>query len=78
MRCMSRTTEVARAGPGGIFERFFRSEASGGVLLLLFAAVALAWANSPWADLYDRMLNLPIGISAGDVELRDVGHTLGE
>jgi len=65
MSRMSRPTD-AGTGPRGVFQRFFHSEASGGVLLLLFAIVALAWANSPWADLYDRMRYLPIGISLGE------------
>jgi NhaA family Na+:H+ antiporter len=47
------------------FTRFFHSEAAGSVLLLLFTAVALAWANSPWAPLYDRMLHTPLGLSVG-------------
>src|SRR5512137_1117941 len=47
------------------FTRFFHSEAAGSVLLLLFTAVALAWANSPWAPLYDRMLPTPLGLSVG-------------
>ncbi len=62
---MIRPDDAAGPDPRGVFQRFFHSEASGGVLLLLFAIVALAWASSPWADLYDRMRSLPIGISAG-------------
>ena len=34
------------------FQEFSESEAAGGVLLLLAAALALAWANSPWAKSY--------------------------
>jgi NhaA family Na+:H+ antiporter len=34
------------------FQEFSESEAAGGVLLLAAAAVALAWANSPWAQSY--------------------------
>lgn len=33
-------------------ERFLRIEAASGIVLLLTAAVALLWANSPWADGY--------------------------
>ncbi|MDG4839366.1 Na+/H+ antiporter NhaA [Micromonospora sp. WMMD967] len=32
-----------------------RTETVGGVLLLLGAAVALVWANSPWSDSYTRL-----------------------
>ena len=38
---------VARA-----FQEFSESEAAGGVLLLAATALALAWANSPWAHSY--------------------------
>ena len=34
------------------FQRFARTEASGGILLLIATAIALAWANSPWAESY--------------------------
>ena len=62
---MNRPTDAASEGTRGVFVRFFHSEASGSVLLLLFTVVALAWANSPWAHLYDRMRHAPIGVSAG-------------
>jgi len=64
MSRMSRPTEAA-GGPGGAFQRFIHSEASGSVLLLLFTGVALAWANSPWADLYEQMLHAPLGFTLG-------------
>ena len=34
------------------FQEFARLEASGGILLIGCTVVALAWANSPWADSY--------------------------
>ena len=37
------------------FQEFSESEAAGGVLLLAASAVALAWANSPWAESYSRL-----------------------
>lgn len=55
------------SAPGGAFARFFRSEASGSVLLLAATAVALAWANSPWADAYQRLLHAEVGASWGGV-----------
>ncbi|MGA8889978.1 MAG: Na+/H+ antiporter NhaA [Anaeromyxobacteraceae bacterium] len=54
-----------QAGARGAFQRFFHSEVSGSILLMLFTVVALVWANSPWADLYDRMLHAPLGITVG-------------
>ena len=62
---MSRPIDAAGGGTRGLFQRFFHSEASGSVLLLLFTGVALAWANSPWAGLYERMLHAPLGITVG-------------
>jgi len=37
------------------FQEFSESEAAGGVLLLAASAVALAWANSPWAESYSTL-----------------------
>jgi NhaA family Na+:H+ antiporter len=34
------------------FQTFFALESASGLLLLAAAAVALAWANSPWAPSY--------------------------
>ena len=53
------------AGARGAFQRFFHSEVSGSILLMLFTVVALAWANSPRADLYEAMLHAPLGVTVG-------------
>jgi Na+:H+ antiporter, NhaA family len=37
------------------FQEFSESEAAGGVLLLAASALALAWANSPWAGSYSTL-----------------------
>src|SRR5512137_50228 len=55
----------AHPGPRGAFQRFFHSEASGSILLMIFTAAALAWANSPWAASYEHMLHAPIGFTVG-------------
>jgi NhaA family Na+:H+ antiporter len=39
------------------FERFARSEAAGGIVLLVCTAIALAWANSPWGGAYEAILH---------------------
>jgi Na+:H+ antiporter, NhaA family len=62
---MSDATSAPAGGARGVFQRFFHSEASGSILLLLFTVIALAWANSPWANLYERMLHVKIGLSVG-------------
>lgn len=46
----------------GLGERFFHSEVIGSMLLLACTLAAMAWANSPWADLYDRILHAQIGL----------------
>ncbi|SBS77329.1 Na(+)/H(+) antiporter NhaA 2 [uncultured Mycobacterium sp.] len=38
-----------------------RKETVGGALLLLAAAIALVWANSPWSAAYDRLGDLHVG-----------------
>ena len=38
-----------------IFQRFFRTETAGGLVLLLFGIAALVLANSPLADAYERL-----------------------
>jgi NhaA family Na+:H+ antiporter len=62
---MEETVPHPKPVPWGVFARFFHSEASGSVLLLLFTLLALAWANSPWADLYERMLHVKLGVVVG-------------
>lgn len=46
-------------------ERFLRIEAASGILLLVAAAVALGWANSPWAEGYLRLWHTPLGVRLG-------------
>lgn len=38
-----------------------RKETVGGALLLLATAIALIWANSPWAEYYDKLGQLRLG-----------------
>ncbi len=46
-------------------ERFLAIEASSGILLLLAAAAALVWANSPWRESYVALWHVPLGINLG-------------
>lgn len=46
-------------------ERFLAIEAASGVLLLAAAVVALAWANSPWSDIYTSLWSTPLGVRLG-------------
>jgi NhaA family Na+:H+ antiporter len=53
------------------FRDFARSEASGGLVLLAAAIVALAWANSPWADSYFELWHTELTISLGALSISD-------
>ena len=46
-----------------------RIEAAGGILLLAATALALVWANSPWAQSYDDFWRIPISVGIGSFEL---------
>ncbi len=48
---------------------FFRLESAGGLLLVAMAAVALILSNSPAADFYRSVIDLPMAAYAGDVGL---------
>ncbi|MEP6585496.1 MAG: Na+/H+ antiporter NhaA [Candidatus Udaeobacter sp.] len=55
--------------PQTIFQRFFRTETLGGLVLLGFGLAALAIANSPLAEAYDHLWEMPVIIGL-------VGHEL--
>jgi NhaA family Na+:H+ antiporter len=59
--------------------RFLHIEAAGGILLLAAAAVALIWANSPWAasyrDLWHTELTIGVG---GHVITEDLRHWIND
>lgn len=55
------------------FQQFARAEASGGLLLLACTALALAWANSPWAGSYFHLWEVPFTIGTPQA---GVTHTL--
>jgi NhaA family Na+:H+ antiporter len=44
------------------FQRFAHTESAGGVVLLACAALALAWANSPWAASYFHLWETHVGV----------------
>ena len=48
------------------FARFFKSEATSSILLLLCTIVALLWANSSRSELYFQILQTKVGVSWGD------------
>jgi NhaA family Na+:H+ antiporter len=52
-------------------ERFLHVEASGGLLLVAAAVVALVWANSPWSASYEALWTTELTIDLG-------GHAITE
>ena len=50
---------------GRPLERFLHVEAASGILLLVTAALALLWANSPWADSYQHLWHTPLAVRVG-------------
>jgi Na+:H+ antiporter, NhaA family len=46
-------------------ERFLQIEAASGILLLVVAAIALIWANSPWAASYFALWHSTMGLRIG-------------
>ncbi len=48
-------------------ERFLRIQASSGIALMLAAAAALVWANSPWAESYTHLWHTPMGLRVGEL-----------
>jgi NhaA family Na+:H+ antiporter len=56
-------TETARIAD------ILRKETVGGALLLVAAAIALIWANSPWGEAYDTLRDTRIGPSALHLDL---------
>ncbi len=58
------------------FRRFFAIESAGGLVLLFNAALALAWANSPFADSYHHLWETEIVVGAGSFAVRATLHHL--
>ncbi len=47
------------------FQRFAETESSGGIVLILCTAAALAWANSPWAQSYLHLWETEVALEVG-------------
>lgn len=55
-------------------ERFLHVEAASGVLLLMAAAAALIWANSPWHTVYEALWHAPVEFRIGSWVLAEPVH----
>ncbi|HVG97035.1 MAG TPA: Na+/H+ antiporter NhaA [Chloroflexota bacterium] len=61
------------------FREFVHLEAAGGVVLLAAAALALVWANSPWAWAYAALWHTPVTVGAGGAVLtQDLHHWIND
>lgn len=61
------------------FVRFARLEAAGGILLLASTAAALIWANSPWADSYEKLWHVSLSFGFGRFLLaQDLHHWIND
>ncbi len=58
---------------------FLATEVGGGVVLLAAVVVALAWANSPWQDWYDRVWDATLEIGFGRATIaEDLRHWVND
>jgi len=51
--------------------QFTRIEAAGGILLLVAAVIAVAWANSPWYESYFALFETHFGINFSVIEIHE-------
>ncbi len=54
-----------------LFQQFTRLQASGGILLLAAAALALIWANSAWGESYFALWETYLKIELGNLALKE-------
>jgi NhaA family Na+:H+ antiporter len=58
---------------------FLDTEAAGGIVLLVATTVALAWANSPWNDVYEQLWHTKISVRLGAWTLaEDLRHWIND
>jgi Na+:H+ antiporter, NhaA family len=61
------------------FRQFLHLEASGGVVLMVATALALLWANSPWAASYDALWHTKVTVGADGFGLSyDLHHWIND
>ncbi|HEX2249170.1 MAG TPA: Na+/H+ antiporter NhaA [Gemmatimonadales bacterium] len=58
------------------FQRFAQTESSSGLVLLACTAIALVWANSPWAASYEHLWETELTLSLGPWSGRMTLHHL--
>lgn len=58
------------------FQRFVRTESASGLVLLACTALALAWANSPWAASYEHFWETELTVGLGPLTAQTTVHHL--
>jgi Na+:H+ antiporter, NhaA family len=70
----SRNNADASAASFGAFQAFFKTEAAGGILLVVCAGTALAAANSGWAHAYHALWDTRLALGAGNHQVSLTVH----
>jgi NhaA family Na+:H+ antiporter len=61
------------------FQDFADKQSSGGILLIAATVVALAWANSPWAESYVALWHTKLTVGVGDFSIsKDLTHWIND
>ncbi len=55
-------------------QRFIRTEAAGGIVLLVGAVLALVWVNSPWSDSYHELFEHHLSFDLGFYSVDETLH----
>jgi len=50
-------------------QNFLKKEASGGIILMFAAVLAMILANSPWSHYYDLLLDVPVVVAVGSFDI---------
>lgn len=65
--------------PVRLLAHFLHLEATGGIVLLISAVLALLWANSPWAETYFALWETKVALSIGEGGLsKTLGHWIND
>jgi Na+:H+ antiporter, NhaA family len=61
------------------FQDFANKQASGGIVLIIAAAVALIWANSSWGESYVALWHTKLSVGVGDFSIsKDLTHWIND
>ncbi|CAA9212697.1 MAG: Na+/H+ antiporter NhaA type [uncultured Blastococcus sp.] len=83
---MSTVAGASRTGSAHLAAQFsapvrrsMRSGVAGAALMVAATLLALAWANSPWADSYDQLWHTELALRFGDVQIAmDLQHWVND